>query len=69
MFFVFSNILDECFTSLMDDGWNVKHTVVANVIKCVVSKPTVIFKYHIGRSILYVTFEYNRLWLQEGMDW
>jgi len=67
-FFVFHNISDACFTSLMDDGWDVKYNVAANVIKSVVSKQSVIFKYHIGRSILYVTFEYNRLRLQHGME-
>lgn len=53
----------------MDDGWDVKHTTATDVIKCVVSKETVLFKYHIGRSTLYVTFQYNRLRLQHGLQW
>jgi len=68
-FFVFRNISDAYFTSLMDEGWDVKYNATADVIKSVVSKQSVIFKYHIGRSILYVTFEYNRLRLQHGMQW
>lgn len=68
LFFVFHNISEECFTSLMD-GWDVKYISSADIMKCVVSKATVIFKYHIARSTLYVTFEYNRLRLQQGMDW
>jgi len=44
----------------MDDGWDEKVMYRANVIKIVVHWPSMIFKYHIGRSTLYVNFIYNK---------
>ena len=58
--FVFKDILDKCFTSIMDDGWDIKYTIGVDIIKCVALRQSVIFKFHIGRSTLYVNFVYNR---------
>jgi len=56
LFFVFRNILDECFTSLMDDGWDVKHTTTTDVIKCVVSKDTVVSSITLGGLLSMLLF-------------
>lgn len=58
--FFFRNLSDNLCSSLMDDGWDEKITYGADVIKTVVHRPSVTFKYHIGRSTLYVNFKYNR---------
>jgi hypothetical protein len=44
----------------MDVGWSSTTTNAADVIKCSVSRPSVIFRYHIGRQTLYVNFFFTR---------
>jgi len=58
--FFFKNVSKDLCASLMDDGWDEKVTYGADVIKTVVHRPSITFKYHIGRSTLYVNFIYNR---------
>jgi len=58
--FVCKNLSEECFNSIMDEGWDVKIVVGLDIIRCTVDRSSVIFRYHIGRSTLYVNFVYNR---------
>ena len=67
--FVFKYISEDLFASLMDNGWNESIVLMADEIKCIIDPHSVIFKYHIGRSILYVNFQFNRLRLKAGGVW
>jgi hypothetical protein len=57
---VFKDVTEELYSSLMDGGWDSKITIGANILKCTVKRESLIFRYHIARSTLYVRFFYNR---------
>jgi len=67
--FVFKDISDELFDSLMDKGWNEAIILGVDEIKCIIAPCSVLFKYHIGRSMLYANFQFNRLRLKHGGVW
>lgn len=67
--FVFKHISDELFASLMDKGWNEAIILGADEIKCIIDPLSMLFKYHIGRSILYANFQLNRWRLKHGGLW
>jgi len=67
--FVFKEMSDKLFASLMDQGWHEKVVIGEDIIKCLVDLKFVLFKYHISRSTLYATFQFNRLRLVEGGLW
>jgi len=69
MLFVFREMLDELSNSLMDCGWQEKVVIGQDAIKCVLDPKTVLFKYHIGQSTLYVTFQFNRFRLLAHESW
>ena len=54
--FVFKNMTQELKSSLMDSGWDTKYTKGADTIRCQVDWATLVFKYHIGRCVLYTNF-------------
>lgn len=58
--FVFKNVNEELCSSLMDQGWNNKVTIGADIIRTEVHLPSLNFRYHLGRSTLYSNFVYNR---------
>lgn len=58
--FVFKPVKKELTDSLMDQGWNIKVSIGVDHIKCTVDSTSLVFRYHIGRSILYTNFVYNR---------
>jgi len=60
MLLFFTNESDDLYSSLMDDGLDEKVTNGIDGIKIVVYQPSVTFKYHIGRSMLFVNFKFNR---------
>jgi hypothetical protein len=45
----FTYPLDALFRSLLDDGWNTKYQIGQDQLKCVVSRNTVVFRYHVIR--------------------
>jgi len=67
--FVFKNLTEQSFKSLMDDGWDTKITIGSKIVKCVVHQTSLVFWYHIKRSTLYVNFQYNHLRLLYGLVW
>jgi len=67
--FVFKYISDEFFASLMDKGWNEAIILGENEIKCISEPYSMFFKYHIGKSMLYTNFQFNRLGLKHGKVW
>ncbi len=67
--FVFKNLDEDSFDSVMDKGWDSKVCLGADIIKCIIHRSTVIFRYHIGRSTLYANYQYNRQRLIHGSDW
>lgn len=67
--FVFKDMSDELFASLMDSGWQEKVVIAENAIKCVLDPKTISFKYHIRHSILYATFQFNRFRLLQSGQW
>jgi len=69
MLFVFKHISNEFFALLMDKRWNEAIILEANEIKCITDPLSVLFKYHIDRSILYANFQFNRWRLKHGGLW
>ena len=67
--FVFKNFDEDGFDSVMDKGWDSKGCLGADIIKCIIHRPTVIFRYHIGQSTLYANYQYYRQRLIHGSDW
>jgi hypothetical protein len=57
---VFKHMTDDLCSSLMDGGWDSKITIGADIMKCIVKRASLVFKYHIAISTLYVQFFYNR---------
>jgi len=66
---IFKDLSEELFNSLMDKGWDVKVVHGADEVQCVVDHESVLFKFHIGRSTLYTNFQYNRMRLMDGNVW
>ena len=56
-------------SSLMDSGWDTKYTKGADTIRCQVDWATLVFKYHIGRCVLYKNFKFNRHCKLLGNQW
>jgi hypothetical protein len=67
--FVFKDISTQLFNSLIDQGWDEKITIQLDQVKCTVDRNSLRFKYHIGRSMLYVDFQYNRFKIRAGSVW
>jgi hypothetical protein len=67
--FVFKQINQGLFDSLMDRGWDEKSVQAVDTVKCVVDPRSMVFKYHIGRSMLYASFQFNRSRLKDGKVW
>lgn len=57
---IFKNVSDALCQSLMDGGWDSKVTFGADAIKCTIARTSLIFRFHIARSMLYARFVYNR---------
>ena len=53
----------------MDQGWDEKITVQPNQVKCTMDWNSLSFKYHIGRSMLYVNFQCNRFKIRASGIW
>lgn len=68
-YFIFKRPSDDLLSSLMDSGWDTKIMVGDDVIRCTVDHSSVIFKFHIGRSVLYSSFQFNRERLFNGCQW
>ena len=67
--YVFRNPSDELLKSLMDKGWNEKHMIGRDVLKCIVNQASLIFRYHIGRQTLYANFQYVRYKSEGPENW
>lgn len=59
-FFSFKDVSEGLLLSLMDAGWDTKVTIGNDIIKCIANCRSIVFRFHIGRSILYCNFSYNR---------
>jgi len=57
--FFYKYSCDELCQLLMDLGWDFKVTFGANILKTIVAKDSLKFKYHISQSTLYANFVYN----------
>ncbi len=55
---VFKPASEALLASLMDPGWDVKREASSDIIKCQVLRPSITFRYHVGRQMLYATFAY-----------
>lgn len=66
--YVFKSPAEAILSSLMDVGWDEKFQAGQDVLKCVVSKPSMIFRYHLARQVLYLNFQYVR-YRKEGLLW
>jgi len=58
--FVFKNVSEDLCSSLMDQGWDDKVIIGADIIRTKVHLPSLSFRYHSSRSTLYSNFVYNR---------
>ncbi len=45
---------------MMNPGWSEKFHIGQDVIKCVVNRSSIGFRYHVGRQTLYTRFQYTR---------
>lgn len=66
--YVFRSPSAALLASLMDPGWDEKWQSGQDIIKCVVSRGSVRFRYHLARQVLYVNFCYVR-YRREGQQW
>lgn len=66
--YVFKEPSNAVLASLMDVGWDEKFQAGQDVVKCVVSKASMVFRYHLARQVLYVNFQYVR-YRKEGTRW
>ena len=53
----------------MDSGWDLKVTFGADVLKTIVARDSLKFRYHISRSTLYANFVYNRHKMLRDNTW
>lgn len=67
--YIFNEPSEELLCSLMDLGWDVKYEKGRDVLKCVVSHESIKFRYHLGRQMLYVNYQYVRFRCVEGDAW
>lgn len=67
--YIFNNPSEELLSSLMSLGWDVKYEKGRDVLKCVVSHDSIKFRYHLGRQMLYVNYQYLRYRCVEGDAW
>ena len=58
--FVLHSPSEALLSSLMNPGWAEKFHIGQDVIKCVVNKSSIVFRYHVGRQTLYTRFQYTR---------
>ena len=58
--YLFINPSTDLLSSLMDPGWDEKYQTGQDIIKCVVSRESLTFRYHLARQILYANFQYTR---------
>lgn len=58
--YVFKAPSENLFRSLMDAGWDEKWLAGQDILKCVVSRGSVVFRYHTARQALYCNFQYVR---------
>lgn len=66
--YVFKDPSSELFASLMDCGWDEKWQRGQDIIKCIVSRDNMVFRYHVARQMLYATFSYVR-YRSERQGW
>ena len=67
---IFKNVNDRRTLSISyGRGWNTKITIGADIIKCIVHKESLIFRYHIARSTLYATFVFNHERMLPNSTW
>ena len=60
---------DELLGNLMDQGWNTKYHIGEDIVKCIVIRPSIVFRYHVGRQTLYMIFHYGRFWGPANGTW
>jgi hypothetical protein len=58
--FIVQSPSEALLSSLMNPGWGEKFHLGQDVIKCVVNRPSIVFRYHVGRQTLYTRFQYTR---------
>ena len=58
--FVLQSPSEALLSSLMNPGWSEKFHIGQDVIKCVVNRSSIVFRYHVGRQTLYTRFQYTR---------
>lgn len=66
--YIFKSPSDEVLSSLMDAGWDEKFQAGQDVLKSVVSRGSMVFRYHLARQVLYLNFQYAR-YRREGNAW
>ena len=66
--YIFKSPSEAVLNSLMDAGWDEKFQAGQDVLKCTVSKASMVFRYHLARQVLYLNFQYVR-YRREGTAW
>ena len=69
MLYIFAQPCPNLLSNLMDLGWNEKIEIGnAYIMKCIVSTPSMSFRYHVGRQTLYANLQYSRAHLIPGSN-
>ena len=56
--YIFKSPSEAVLNNLMDVGWDEKFQAGQDVLKCTVSKASMVFRYHLARQVLYLNFQY-----------
>ena len=67
--FVLKFPMDKLLGNLMDHGWNTKYHIGEDVVKCIVIRSSMVFKYHVGKQTLYTIFHDGRFWGAANGTW
>ena len=67
--YIFSEPSETLLASLMDPGWDEKCQAGRDIIKTVVSRGSIKFRFHVARQTLYMTFCYVRFRCEGSHNW
>ena len=67
--YIFNEPSEQLLCSLMDARWDMKYEKGQDVLKCVVSRDSMKFRYHLDRQMLYANFQYVRYRRVERQAW
>lgn len=67
--YVFKDPSQTLLSDLMNPGWDEKVVIGQDITKCVVNRESIVFRYHVGRQVLYANFQYARFRSGPSQTW